>query len=163
MALTSKTFRIFVSSTFSDLKEERNALGENVFPELRKLCMQHGFRFQAIDLRWGVSKEASLSQETMRICLQEIKRCQKVTPKPNFIILLGDRYGWQPIPEEIPENEFKQIKEVIKKNKKDFDRIAEEVSRLNAEGLLDRWYKEDKNAFPSVYNSLFFPTSLHDR
>jgi len=151
MALTSKTFRIFVSSTFSDLEEERNALQENVFPELRKLCMQHGFRFQAIDLRWGVSKEASLSQETMRICLQEIKRCQEITPKPNFIILLGDRYGWQPTPEEIPENEFKQIKEVIKKQKKDFDGIAEEVSGFNAEELLDNWYKEDKNAVPPVH------------
>jgi len=113
--------------------------------------MEHGFRFQAIDLRWGVSKEASLSQETMRICLQEIKRCQEVTPKPNFIILLGDRYGWQPIPEEIPENEFKQIKDVIKKHKKDFDRIAEEVSGLNAEELLDKWYREDKNTVPPVY------------
>ena len=28
MPLTSRTFRIFVSSTFSDLKAERNALGE---------------------------------------------------------------------------------------------------------------------------------------
>ncbi len=151
MALTSKTFRIFVSSTFSDLKEERNALQENVFPELRKLCMQHGFRFQAIDLRWGVSKEASLSQETMRICLEEIKRCQEKSPRPNFIILLGDRYGWQPIPEEIPGEEFIQIKQAIKKNKKDFDVIVEELSRLNAEELLDNWYKEDKNAVPPVY------------
>ncbi len=151
MALTSKTFRIFVSSTFSDLEEERNALQEKVFPELRKLCMEHGFRFQAIDLRWGVSKEATLSQETMRICLQEIKRCQAMTPRPNFIILLGDRYGWQPIPEEIPGNEFKQIKEVIKKHRKDFDRIAEEVSGLNAEEILGKWYKEDKNAVPPVH------------
>ena len=62
MAFTSKTFRIFVSSTFSDLKEERNALQENVFPKLRKLCTQNGFRFQAIDLRWGVREEAGLDQ-----------------------------------------------------------------------------------------------------
>jgi hypothetical protein len=32
MAQASKTFRIFVSSTFSDLKEERNALQQYVFP-----------------------------------------------------------------------------------------------------------------------------------
>ncbi len=29
-------------------------------PRLRQLCQQHGARFQAIDLRWGVSQEASL-------------------------------------------------------------------------------------------------------
>jgi hypothetical protein len=60
VAIVNKTFRIFVSSTFSDLKEERNALQREVFPELKKLCMQHGFRFQAIDLRWGVREEPIL-------------------------------------------------------------------------------------------------------
>ena len=51
MLQVSKTFRIFVSSTLSDLKPERNALQQHVFPRLRELCMQHGCRFQAIDLR----------------------------------------------------------------------------------------------------------------
>jgi len=51
MALSNKTFRIFISSTFSDMKEERNALQKEVFPELRKLCIQNGYRFHAIDLR----------------------------------------------------------------------------------------------------------------
>ena len=35
MSQTSRTFRIFVSSTFSDLVAERNALQERVFPRLR--------------------------------------------------------------------------------------------------------------------------------
>ena len=94
MTLVSKTFRIFVSSTFSDLKEERNALQSEVFPRLRELCQEYGCKFQAIDLRWGVREEAALDQQTMRICLDEIDRCQKTTPRPNFILLLGDRYGW---------------------------------------------------------------------
>ena len=98
MPPSTRTFRIFVSSTFSDLKAERNALQERVFPRLRDLCQQHGARFQVIDLRWGVSEEASLDQQAMKICLGEIERCQKVTPRPNFIVLLGDRYGWCPPP-----------------------------------------------------------------
>jgi len=53
---TGQTFRVFVSSTFSDLKDERSALQERVFLRLRELCLQHGACFQAIDLRWGVSK-----------------------------------------------------------------------------------------------------------
>jgi hypothetical protein len=65
MAQPSRTFRIFVSSTFSDLKAERNALQEKVFPRLRDLAMAHGGRFQVIDLRWGVSDEASLDQQAM--------------------------------------------------------------------------------------------------
>jgi len=95
------TFRVFVSSTFSDLKAERNALQENTFKRLRKYCQERGARFQAIDLRWGVSQEAALDQQAMRICFEELKRCQELSPKPNFIILLGQRYGWRPLSSHI--------------------------------------------------------------
>ena len=99
MVQTSRTFRIFVSSTFSDLKEKRNALQKYVFPRLRELCMQHGCRFQAIDLRWGVSEEASRDQQTMRICLEEITRCQRVTPRPNFSCCLVTATAGVPYPQ----------------------------------------------------------------
>jgi hypothetical protein len=62
MAQTNRTFRIFVSSTFSDLKEERNALHKEVFPELRRLCAENGARFQAIDLRWGVPPRVAATE-----------------------------------------------------------------------------------------------------
>lgn len=42
MSQQNRTFRIFVSSTLSDLKVERNALQERVFPRLRELAMAHG-------------------------------------------------------------------------------------------------------------------------
>src|SRR3989442_15184984 len=138
MAQASKTFRIFVSSTFSDLKEERNALQREVFPKLRELCMQHGCRFQAIDLRWGIREEAALDQQTMRICLEEIARCQRVTPRPNFIVLLGDRYGWRPLPFAIPAEEFEEIEA--------------HLSDPTARALLHAWYKRDDNAVPPVWD-----------
>jgi hypothetical protein len=137
MAQASKTFRIFVSSTFSDLKEERNALQKYVFPKLRELCMQHGCRFQAIDLRWGVREEAALDQQTMKICLEEIARCQRVTSRPNFIALLGDRYGWRPLPWEIPAREFEEIER--------------RVTDADDKALLERWYRRDDNAVLPVY------------
>ncbi|MDQ3818039.1 MAG: DUF4062 domain-containing protein [Acidobacteriota bacterium] len=65
MAGTTRTFRVFVSSTFNDFKTERNALQQYVFPKLRELCARHGCRFQAIDLRWGASEEAAPDQQTM--------------------------------------------------------------------------------------------------
>ena len=137
MALTGRTFRIFVSSTFSDLQEERNALQKRVWPELRKLCRRHGCRFQAIDLRWGVREEAALDQQTMRICLAEIERCRRVSPRPNFLILLGDRYGWRPLPYEIPSDEFSEIER----------RTASGDDRT----LLLEWYERDENAAPAVH------------
>jgi hypothetical protein len=132
MPQATRTFRIFISSTFNDLKEERNALQEQVFPRLRELCMQHDTRFQAIDLRWGVSEEAGQDQQTMKICLDEIERCQKTTPRPNFIVLLGDRYGWRPLPAEIPVQEFEKL-----------------LRRLPTDKL-KQWYKRDDNVLSPV-------------
>jgi hypothetical protein len=98
--------RVFVSSTFSDLVAERNALAENVWPELERYCRQRGFTFQAIDLRWGVPGEAGLDHRTMQICFEELHRAQETSPEPNFLILLGDKYGWRPLPETISETEY---------------------------------------------------------
>jgi hypothetical protein len=140
MLTGGRTFRIFVSSTFSDLIEERNALQEKVFPRLRELCRQHGCRFQAIDLRWGVRDEAGLDQQAMKICLGEIERCQKITPRPNFIVLLGDRYGWRPLPAEIPAAEFEDIMNAVPGDPGNEDKA-----------LLEKWYRRDDNAEPPVY------------
>ena len=51
---------------------------------------RQGARFQAIDLRWGVTTEAQMDQQAMNICLREIERCQQLSPRPNFIVLLGN-------------------------------------------------------------------------
>lgn len=109
MPLASRTIRLFVSSTFNDLKAERNALQAEVFPRLHRHCLERGWSFQAIDLRWGVSTEAALDQSAMRICLAEIARCQAVTPRPNFLVLLGDRYGWRPLLDAVPAADFEAL------------------------------------------------------
>ncbi len=139
MMLTNQTFRVFVSSTFSDLKAERDALQRFVFPKLRELCRLHGAHFQAIDLRWGVSDEAAHMQQTMSICLEEIARCQRTTPRPNFVILLGDRYGWRPVPGEILDRDFEKICDQLK-----------ERARPGQLALLDKAYDRDDNALPPV-------------
>lgn len=63
MPFATRTFRVFVSSTLGDLKAERDALPLEGFPKLRTSCEQHGARFQAIDLRFGVCDEAALDQQ----------------------------------------------------------------------------------------------------
>jgi hypothetical protein len=137
MSQSSRVFRIFISSTFNDLKAERNALQARVFPRLRDLAFSHGCRFQVIDLRWGVSEEASLDQQAMNICLGEVARCQQTSPRPNFVVLLGDRYGWSPPPARIPADDFK--------------RLLAEISEPEDLALLDRWYHLDLNAVPSEW------------
>jgi hypothetical protein len=74
MPQQTKIFRVFVSSTFSDMKTERCLLRKKVFPVLEQFCRENGARFQAIDLRWGVNEESQRNQKTMEICLNEIRR-----------------------------------------------------------------------------------------
>jgi hypothetical protein len=116
------------------MTEERRILQRSVFPRLEKFCEERGAKFQAVDLRWGVTEESQLNQKTLEICLNEISRCQKISPKPNFLILLGNRYGWQPVPVKIPVDELGKILQVT--DKKD---------------LLNKWYRLDENATPPEY------------
>lgn len=133
MPTTVRTFRVFVSSTFTDMRVERRILQEEVFPRLKAFCESRGASFQDVDLRWGVNEEAQLDQKTMDICLGEIARCQRLSPKPNFIILLGDKYGWQPIPARIPSSEMEPILTQLEGDDK---------------ALIETWYREDLNAVP---------------
>ena len=105
------TIRLFVSSTFNDFQAEREALQISVFPALRELCESHGITFQAIDLRWGVSAEHVNRHLTMDVCLEEVKRCLDESPKPNFLGILGNRWGWQPAPRYIRD----ELVEIIKR------------------------------------------------
>jgi len=90
-AAKDRIVRVFVSSTFRDMIEDRNELMAQVWPALRRVCRGRAVEFVEVDLRWGVTEEQSQRKETLRHCLAEIKRC-----RPYFIGLLGERYGWTP-------------------------------------------------------------------
>ncbi len=126
----SRFIRIFISSTFDDMELERNILQREVFPNLTKYCNNRGWQFEDVDLRWGINDEASLDQRTMQICLEELRACQTMSPRPNFLILQGDRYGWIPLPE------------VLTKVQGDKIRASANEDELV---LFDRWYKLDTN------------------
>jgi hypothetical protein len=149
----TRTFRVFVSSTFEDFAVERNVLRTEVWPALRDLCRQYGARFQPIDLRWGVSEEAALDQQTMNICLGEIDRCQQVTPRPDFLVLLGNRYGWRPPPPQIPAPEYDRIRQWLRDQKDPADPV----------GLVEQWYRSDDNAVPREYRLLPRTGNYQDR
>lgn len=140
MGLHSQAIRIFISSTFSDFSNERDVLQKRVFPELSKMCRARGVEFQAVDLRWGIREDEAREQQTLDICLKEVQRCLEVSPQPNFLVLLGERYGWQPLPTTIPE--------------KDYIAISGWLSDHNYSNhltMLNRWYKRDGNALPPHY------------
>jgi Domain of unknown function (DUF4062)/MalT-like TPR region/NACHT domain len=93
--VAERAIRVFVSSTFRDMRAERDELAKRVFPALRKLCEQRGVVWGEVDLRWGILDEERAEGKVLPICLEEIRRC-----RPYFIGLLGERYGW--VPDTIP-------------------------------------------------------------
>ena len=86
-----RQLRIFVSSTFQDMLEERNILVSKVFPVIAEYCHRRKVEFIGVDLRWGVTDEQAERGETVDICMSEIDKC-----RPLFIGMLGERYGWVP-------------------------------------------------------------------
>jgi tetratricopeptide (TPR) repeat protein len=92
---STNELRVFISSTFRDLQEEREHLIKKIFPEIRSLCRERGITFTEVDLRWGITEEEAERDGIIRICLEEIDRC-----RPYFIGILGERYGWMPSSDE---------------------------------------------------------------
>jgi tetratricopeptide (TPR) repeat protein len=98
-----RSLRVFVSSTFCDMKEERERLAKYVFPQLRRFCENRSVGWGEVDLRWGITEESKAEGKVLPICLEEIRRCQI------FIGLLGERYGW--VPEVSPDGVYGSVTE----------------------------------------------------
>lgn len=83
-----RSIRVFISSPFRDMQEEREHLIKRIFPQIRKLCESRRVLWIDVDLRWGITDEQKTENRVIPICLAEIDKC-----RPFFIGLLGERYG----------------------------------------------------------------------
>lgn len=101
---------VFISSTFADMKSERDLIMYSVFPKVKSWALKRGIIFDILDLRWGINENQEKSMHhTMRICLQRVKECD-----PLFVCLLGERYGWIPDAQDFNQSMFeKDIAEYI--------------------------------------------------
>ncbi|XP_012269999.1 NACHT and WD repeat domain-containing protein 2 [Orussus abietinus] len=135
-AVSSKIVRIFTSSTFTDTTMERNTLMAQCYPKLKDYCREkHGLEFQVVDMRWGVRDEATDDHMTTELCMREIENCQRLSMGPNFVVFLGQKYGYRPIPTYVLSSELEMLR-----------------AELESQGMdvvvLDTWYKKDSNAVP---------------
>nr|XP_006821226.1 PREDICTED: NACHT and WD repeat domain-containing protein 1-like [Saccoglossus kowalevskii] len=133
----SNIVRIYLSSTFEDYVAERNILLEDAYPVLLQWCQRRGLDFQVVDMRWGIPRETTIDHNTVAICQREIQTCQQMSAGPNFVCLVGQRYGYRPLPTEIIEQEFDNLQKCVYKH--------------DDKKLLSEWYRKDKNAIPPKY------------
>ncbi|EDV28762.1 uncharacterized protein TRIADDRAFT_19804, partial [Trichoplax adhaerens] len=135
----SQTVRAFISSTFTDTKLERNAIMKDIYSRLKEYCRsRHGLDFQLVDMRWGVRDEATDDHITTELCLKEIELCQKISIGPNFVTLIGQKYGYRPFPTRVLLEHFDCLRQSM-------------LLHQESVQLLDEWFKKDDNAVPPVY------------
>ena len=97
--IDNRQIRVFISSTFQDMQDERDYLMKHTFPILRKLASERDVTLTELDLRWGITEEEAKSGKVVEICLREIENSI-----PFFIGIIGNRYGWVPEKKDLSEN-----------------------------------------------------------
>ena len=113
-----REIRIFVSSPFRDMQEERDQFVrwnraptidrwpapttnnctrqcvcvcqqvKRVMPRLRKICNERDVVLRYVDLRWGVTGKQSEQATMLLMCLRELAQSNL------FVGCYGERYGW---------------------------------------------------------------------
>ncbi|ESO12419.1 hypothetical protein HELRODRAFT_63361 [Helobdella robusta] len=137
--LSTRLVRVFISSTFSDMIQERNCLMENSYFKLKSYCLEkYRLEFQMIDLRWGLREESQDDHTIIEFCIKEIEKCKHLSIGPSFVALLGQKYGYRSFPSTIEAKEFEIMREALLCNGKDIN-------------LLSKWYQKDENIIPNVY------------
>ncbi len=90
-----RQIRVFISSSFEDMDNERNYLREEIFPRIQEKARKRAVAVTALDLRWGIPDGTDLGQ-TIEICMNEIDNSF-----PFFMGIIGGHYGTQPDKEKV--------------------------------------------------------------
>ena len=112
--IENRHIRLFISSTFQDMKDERSYLMTQTFPLLRKLASERNVTLTELDLRWGITEDEAKNGKVVDICLREVENSI-----PFFIGIIGNRYGWIPKKEDIWEgtiDRYSQVDEYLKEH-----------------------------------------------
>ena len=129
--------KIFISSTFRDMNEERDLFHERICPELNEIARGYGESVSFCDLRWGVDTTTLESEDGSRkvlsVCLDEIDRC-----RPYMVVLLGERYGWIPSTELISEMISNRKNFVLEELEKSVTALEIEYGALHNSDQLQR-------------------------
>ena len=83
------TAKVFISSTFLDLRNQRDLLVNNIFPMINQKCLpSHGVQWVPIDIRF--EENVSDEIEAVTVCLRQVAECDLL------FHIQGKRYGTIP-------------------------------------------------------------------
>ena len=138
-----RAMKIFICSTFKDMRKERALIRKRIVHKLTNLCEQRLVQLSVIDLSWGVSDQMVGDGNLIQYCLEQVENCQ-----PYFLCFLGERYGWY------QDKNTKKIDKILEKNlntaKERFDWIGDFMDRSITELEIRQAFSSD-NIQPIVY------------
>ena len=136
ITIPSFELRVFISSTFSDTKQERDLLMESVLPELQLRARAHGVQIIVVDMRYGVPDENTRDHLTWTACEKALQACISNSEGIFCLSMQGMKYGYRPLPKYLA--------------KIDFEERLRNASKEDAD-LASSWYTIDENNVPAVY------------
>jgi hypothetical protein len=127
---------VFVSSTFTDTKEERNLLLESIVPQLQQKYRKDRIDIVIADMRFGVRDTMTLNHHTWIACKKALELCYQKSGGLFFLSLQGGKYGYRPLP--------------LHMNKSVVD-AARAVSETVVCRTIYAWYTLDENSIDPMY------------
>jgi hypothetical protein len=137
VAPRNTTVNIFLCGTLADMHMERAAIHDELQSFLRPLCEQLRLELRIVDPYEGLgSGNFHLSPQLARQAAREAEICVRSSAATAIVGLVGDTYENSPVPEEILEEEWTQMRAFLIKA------LSASESRA-AIALMDRWYVDE--------------------
>lgn len=134
VAPRNTTVNIFLCGTLADMHMERAAIHDELQSFLRPLCEQLRLELRIVDPYEGLgSGNFHLNPQLARHAASEAEMCIRSSAATAVVGLVGDTYENSPLPEEILEEEWTQMRAFLIKA------LSASESRA-AIALMDRWY-----------------------
>lgn len=110
-------------------------------------------------MRWGITSDAFEYHGTTDLCLQEIQNCKKTSLGPNFVTLIGQKYGLRPVPTSISVKEFEilnnELQNILKEDLSIKYIPTNDSSQIyQIDNIMTECYKLDINSIPNRYRIL---------
>ncbi|XP_033099219.1 uncharacterized protein LOC117102881 isoform X2 [Anneissia japonica] len=125
----TKIIQIYLSSTFPDFIAERTSIIGKAVPRLKQYCRDRGFEFQLRDHNWGLKDTNTDDHSHTKLCLKELKSCQRLSKGPNYVLLLGQKYGQCPLPSVITAWEYRAIIAGLQQEKEFYVNLYRPISK----------------------------------
>jgi len=112
-------------------------------------------RFRPVTSVFVSSKFSDLKPERPALpaeVFSKLGRAQEIAPRCNILILLGNRYGWRPLPEEISGTEFQALESATAQVSTTTDELHSQFNARKVVELIPSLVAQSKSSMKAVHD-----------